>query len=108
METENQTAAGGHENAGHHEFSITYDDTGASVVVDAPNGWRMQQVVDAAYTELEEVRQTDDRIEFGTTVLTPELLAMHVKEFLEHGYAIDGKLHIVSKPGGAFRAPDSW
>jgi hypothetical protein len=86
---------------GQHTFSFTYDDTGEVVTVVAPNGWRMSRVVEEAYGELGEVAQPDDRIEFGGVVLTAEHLAMHVKDFVESGYAPDGKFHIVSKPGGA-------
>lgn len=87
---------------GKHTFSFTYDDTGEVAMVVAPNGWTMQRVVEEAYGELGETAQPDDRIEFGGDVLTNEQRAMHVKEFVERGFAPDGKFHIVSKPGGAF------
>ena len=86
---------------GKHAFSFTYDDTGETVTVVAPNGWTVQRVVEEAYGELGETAQADDRIEFGGNFLTNEQRAMHVKEFVERGFAPDGKFHIVSKPGGA-------
>lgn len=90
----------GHEE-GRHEFGFTYDDTGETVDVSAPNGWTMQRVVDEAYTELEESAKPDDRVEFGGKLMTPELRAMKVKEFLASGVDPKAKFHIVSKPGGA-------
>ena len=88
---------------GRVTFSFTYDDTGDVAVIEAPNGWTMQRVVEEAYGELGETAQPDDRVEFGGTVLSEELRAMRVKEFVERGFAPDGKFHIVSRPGGALR-----
>lgn len=88
---------------GKTSFSFTYDDTGATTEVDAPNGWTMQQVIDKGYSD--ETAQADDRVEFsgpsGPVVMTPELRALHVKEFVERRMSTDFKFHIVSKPGGA-------
>jgi hypothetical protein len=89
---------------GRHSFSFTYDDTGDTTTVVAPNGWTMQRVVDAAYEQLGETAQADDRVEYGDgRVLTPEQRPMHVKAFIEAGLAPDRKFHIVSRPGGALR-----
>ena len=88
---------------GKTTFSFTYDDTGAITTVDAPNGWTMQRVIDKGYGD--ETPQSDDRVEFvgrnGPGVMTPELRALHVKQFVERGLSSDLKFHIVSKPGGA-------
>ena len=90
---------------GRHTFHFTYDDTGETVPVTAPNGWTMQRVIDEAYGELGESAQPDDRVEFagpqGVQLITPDLRALKVKEFAGRDIAPDGKFHIVSKPGGA-------
>lgn len=90
---------------GHHAFGFTYDDTGDSTEVTAPNGWTMQQVIDAAYKQLGETARVDDRVEFtsltGTTIMTAELRALRVKEFIDRRISTDNQFHIVSKAGGA-------
>lgn len=92
-------------NESHHAFGFTYDDTGETTEVEAPNGWSMQRVIDEAYEELGETAKPDDRVEFtglqGTAVMTPELRALKVKEFVDRRISIDNRFHIVSKPGGA-------
>jgi hypothetical protein len=88
---------------GQHTFSFTYDDTGETVSIEAPNGWTMDRVVEEAYSELEEMRKPDDRVEFGGQILTAELQTLKVKAFVERGLNPSGKFHIVSKPGGAAR-----
>jgi hypothetical protein len=92
-------------NEGHHAFGFTYDDTGETTEVEAPNGWTMQRVIDEAYEELGETSKPDDRVEFtgpqGTGVMTPEFRAMKVKEFVDRGISTDNRFQIVSKPGGA-------
>mgnify|MGYP001580167719 CR=1 FL=1 len=90
---------------GHHAFGFTYDDTGETAEVNAPNGWTMQRVIDEAYEDLGETAKPDDRVEFtgaqGTAVMTPELRAMKVKDFVQRGISTENQFHIVSKPGGA-------
>jgi hypothetical protein len=90
---------------GHHAFGFTYDDTGETAQIEAPNGWTLQRVIDEAYEELRETAKPDDRVEFtaqqGAAVMTPELRAMKVKDFLERRLSTDNQFHIVSKPGGA-------
>jgi hypothetical protein len=90
---------------GKHEFGFTYDDTGDSTDVRAPNGWTMQHVIDAAYKQLGETARVDDRVEFtslhGTSIMTAELRSMRVKEFVERRISTDNQFHIVSKAGGA-------
>ncbi len=90
---------------GHHRFGFTYDDTGETSQIDAPNGWTMQRVIDEAYGEFDEIAKADDRVEFtgaaGTAVMTAELRAIKVKAFIERGTSADNQFHIVSKPGGA-------
>ena len=90
---------------GHHAFAFTYDDTGETTEVEAPNGWTMQRVIDEAYEELGETAKPDDRVEFtgsqGAAVMTAELRAMKVKDFVERRISTDSQFHIVSKPGGA-------
>ena len=94
--------SGGSPAHGQHRFSLTYDDTGETTTVDAPNGWTMQRVVDTAYEQLGEPLHSDDRVEYGDgIVLTAEQRALHVKAFLEAGLNPSGKFHIVSRPGGA-------
>lgn len=92
---------------GKHLFGFTYDDTGATAEVDAPNGWTMQRVIDEAYEELEETAKPDDRVEFtgsvGVVVMTAELRALKVKDFIDRKVSTDNRFHIVSKPGGAIR-----
>ena len=94
----NGSTAGGE---GRHEFSFTYDDTGATAIVVAPNGWTMQRIVDEGYTALGEAPRADDRVEFGGTLLDAAHRAMKVKAFVEAGLARDGRFHVVSRPGGA-------
>ena len=92
------------QNEGHHTFSFTYDDTGSTGTVDAPNGWIMQRVIDQGYTALGQGVKPDDRVEFGGLLMTPELRALKVKDFVaDHP---TGKFHVVSKPGGAHRRGD--
>lgn len=90
---------------GHHAFGFTYDDTGETSEVEAPNGWTMQRVIDEAYEELGETAKPDDRVEFtgsqGAAVMTSDLRSMKVKDFVESRISTDGQFHIVSKPGGA-------
>jgi YD repeat-containing protein len=89
---------------GQHTFRFTYDDTGETTEVTAPNGWTLQRVIDEAYAELDETPQLDDRVEVGGAVLTAEQRGMKVKEFAER-YGTSEKFHIVSKPGGAAARP---
>jgi hypothetical protein len=86
---------------GRHKFTFTYDDTGATATVVAANGWTMQRVVDEAYAALGEAPQPEDRVEFGGTLLDVPHRAMKVKAFVEAGLAVDGRFHVVSRPGGA-------
>ena len=90
---------------GHHAFGFTYDDTGETTEVEAPNGWPMQRVIDEAYEELGETAKPDDRVEFtgsqGTAIMTPELRAMKVKDFVDRRISTENEFHVVSKPGGA-------
>jgi hypothetical protein len=86
---------------GRHEFSFTYDDTGETAEVAAPNGWTIQRMIDEAYIKLEETVKPDDRVEFGGQLVTPELRELKVKDFLARGVDSKAKFHIVSKPGGA-------
>jgi hypothetical protein len=104
-QSQKKDAEQGHKE-GRHEFSFTYDDTGETANVSAPNGWTMQRVVDEAYSELEESVKPDDRVEFGGKLMTPELRAMKVKAFLASGVDPKAKFHIVSKPGGAYLQAD--
>jgi hypothetical protein len=89
----------GEHDDGHHVFSFTYDDTGDTATVEAPNGWTMQRVIEKGYSELEEGVKPDDRVEFNGVLMTQELRALKVKAFVERYPS--GKFHIVSKPGGA-------
>ncbi len=87
------------EDTGRHAFEFTYDDTGATATVVAPNGWTMQRVVDEAYSELGESMHAEDRVEFSGRLLGAPERALKVKEYLAAEYA--RSLHIVSRPGGA-------
>ncbi len=87
---------------GHVDFTVTYDDTGATVTVHAPNGWTIRQVVEKAYQELGETPRPDDRVEFDGQNLAP-YYELHVKEFVERGIAPARHFNIASRIGGARR-----
>lgn len=86
---------------GRHDFAFTYDDTGATTTVTAPNGWTLQRVVDEAYQALEETSQAEDRVEFGGRLLDAALRTTHVKDFIKANGGQAPRFHIVSRPGGA-------
>lgn len=85
---------------GKSRFTITYDDTGAQVVVDSPNGWTVRRVVAEGYTLLGEAPRAGDRIEANGTALDA-VLDLRVKDFVDQGIAPDLELNIVSTTGGA-------
>ncbi len=85
---------------GKARFTITYDDTGAQVVVEAPNGWLVRRVVAEGYERLGEIPRAGDRIEANGASLDA-VLDLRVKEFVEQGIAPDLQLNIVSPTGGA-------
>ena len=91
-------AAGG--NRGHVTFSITYDDTGAVVTVEAPNGWSIRKVIAEGYRLLGETPRPGDRVEADGVDLAPHL-DLHVKDFVERGIAPAAQFNIVSNTGGA-------
>lgn len=92
---------GGNGGEGRHDFAFTYDDTGASTTVTAPNGWTLQRVVDEAYQALGETSQAEDRLEFDGRLLDAALRATRVKDFIEANGGRVPRFHIVSRPGGA-------
>ena len=96
-------SAHGHDNQGHVTFQFTYDNTGAVVTVEAPNGWRMRDVIAEAYRLLGETQRQGDRVEFDGADLSPDL-DLHVKQFIERGIAPGAHLDIVSDTGGAVGA----
>lgn len=92
---------GGNGGEGRYDFGFTYDDTGATTTVTAPNGWTLQRVVDEAYQALGETPQAEDRVEFGGRVLDATLRATRVKDFVQANGGQAPRFHIVSRPGGA-------
>lgn len=89
---------------GHTTFHVTYDDTGAVVAVEAPNGWRIREVVAEGYRLLGESPRTGDRIEANATDMAP-YMELHVKEFVQRRIAPDLNLNVVSNTGGACSPP---
>lgn len=85
---------------GHVTFHITYDDTGAVVAVEAPNGWRLRQVIAEGYRQLGETQRPGDRIEADGADIAP-FLDLHVKQYAERPDAPGTHFNIVSDTGGA-------
>lgn len=90
----------GRDDRGHITFHITYDDTGAVVVVEAPNGWRLRQVIAEGYRLLGETQRPGDRIEADGVNVAP-FLDLHVKQYAERNDAPGTHFNIVSDTGGA-------
>ena len=92
--------ADGRDDRGHVTFHITYDDTGAMVTVEAPNGWRLRQVVGEGYRQLGETQRPGDRIEADGADIA-SFLDLHVKQYAERPDDSGTHFNIVSDTGGA-------
>lgn len=101
MATTEETAVGNdRHDQGHWDFTFTYDDTGADVIVSAPNGWTIRRVIEEGYKALGEETRPDDRVEMDGASLAP-YLDLHVKEFVERG--LSREFSVASNIGGAAR-----